>query len=109
MLKHGVESLSYWVNYLVDKGYKEDIDVIEKEFENSNLVQYLNNKYGEEIDLSCFREDGPYSSKDVNYLFNEMSDYVRGNESRKFCVENNGLCLINALCFYFLSRGIDEK
>ncbi|WP_158232444.1 hypothetical protein [Sporosarcina sp. P13] len=37
--KAGVVWFLYYVNHLIDRGYKEEIDVIEKQIENNILVR----------------------------------------------------------------------
>lgn len=97
-LKNALKFFGLVVNGLVSDNCFETIEEIEKHFEEENIVEYICERYKDTVDLSPFREDGPYSIDKVNKYFANYTGYIKGNERRKFCVGNNGLCLIVALC-----------
>lgn len=100
LVKNGITMLMYEVNRLVDDGQKESVkDIVDHMF-NGDLVEYLRDKYKENIDLSSFNSSGPYSIKEINKAYSDFAGYISGNERRKWGISNNGLCLI-------VSTGID--
>lgn len=112
-INHGLIQLFYNLISLFDKGFKENIDTIEKHMYDKDLLPYLINKYEKEEDFSYFK-GGPCSTKDLNYYICEMVSYVNGNESRKYGITNeeNGLLLLIAVCFdnfqYTISKVKEE-
>lgn len=99
-INHGLSQLIYILISLVDKGFKENIDTIEKHMSNYDLLPYLIKKYEREEDFYYF-QGGSCSTKDLNDYICEMSSYVNGNESSKYGITNeeNGLLLLIAICF----------
>ncbi|OCZ49736.1 hypothetical protein [Dehalobacter sp. TeCB1] len=97
-LKNGLLMLIYNSIALVDKGKHESIESIEEHMDNESLMEYIIEKYGSEEDFSLF-DCGTYSKKDVNQAFWDITSYVKGNESRKYGVTNNGLNLLIAVAF----------
>lgn len=94
--KSGVVWFLYYVNHLIDEGYKEEIDIVGQQIEKNRIVQYIGEKYKDLVDLSPYTIN-TYSIEDVNQRFNNFSGYVEGNESRKYLVSKNGLNLLVAL------------
>lgn len=94
LVKNGLTMLMYEVNRLVDNGHKESIEDIVEQMFNDNLVEYLQEKYKGNIDLSSFKPDGPYVPKEINKVYLDYASYISGNENRKWGINNNGLCLI---------------
>jgi hypothetical protein len=81
----------YEVNVLVDKGYTETLDEVNKQMQNKNIVDFLIGKYGSEIDFSLFTGQ---RKQEIDELFHDFSIAHEGNERRKWGIENNGLCLL---------------
>mgnify|MGYP001248589300 CR=1 FL=1 len=101
--KTSIELFMYDLIAIIDKGHKENIEEVEKQIDNNNIAQYILGKYK---DLTMINLESYYTNdliksriEDINeaYLYN--SDYVQGNESRKFGItkENNGLLLLVAI------------
>jgi hypothetical protein len=88
----GLSMFLYEVNVLVDRGFKEDIETVNQYMQREEIVEYIANKYGDQVDFSLLlnRQWG----KDLNVLLRNMSDANAGNERRKWGIENNGLCLL---------------
>ena len=101
--KSGVVWFLYYVNHLIDEGYKEEIDIVEQQIEKNSIVQYIGEKYKDLVDFSPFKIN-TYSIDEVNQYFNNFTGYVEGNESRKYIVSNNGLNLIVALGLDILNQ-----
>ncbi len=97
-LKKALLHFGLWVNGLVSENCYETIKEIEKQIEEENIVEYIGKKYKDKVDFSLFNQDGPYPPNEINRFFLNQHWYIHGNESRKFCVSDNGLCLITAVC-----------
>ena len=82
---------------LISSGETETIADVETHFESKDVVEYLFNKYNEHF-FTTF-DNSMYSNKAINHYFYEYSDYIKGNERRKYGIENenDGLLLILAL------------
>lgn len=92
------------INALIDKGYSEEIDIIEKEMAKENLLQYLENKYAKEEFFFEFGSEGTYREEkyEINKIYSDWCGYIEGNESRKFWIKKNGLALVSSLCIEML-------
>lgn len=92
------------VNGLIDLGYSEKIETIEKEMATENLLEYLSFKYKH---TGLFSEliEGAYKdeAQELNNIFSQWSGYIEGNECRRFMVKKNGLTLLSSLCLEMLS------
>lgn len=83
------------VTALVDEGTHNNIsiDEIHKVISSKSLIKYLSEEFEEKIDLSFLDE------KDINEyeeMISNIYDAHAGNESRKWGIKNNGLCLVIA-------------
>lgn len=101
---NAVKYFGLYVNMLIDQGYVEVLEVIEKKMEEKKLVEYIGQKYKELVDFTPFDQNGPYSISDLNEKFNDFIPYVLGNEDRKFLVSKNGLNLIMALSLEIIAN-----
>ncbi|MBO5007453.1 MAG: hypothetical protein J6D26_01295 [Clostridia bacterium] len=83
---------------LVSQGKTETITEIEKHIDDVNLIQYIREKYRNDM-FNTFEDDCPYNLNDWNKAFSEYSGYIRGNERRKYgiCNDSDGLLLLLAL------------
>ena len=101
--KTSIELFMYDLISIIDKGYEESIEEVEKQIDIENIAQYILGKYKDLTMINLQSADTNNLTKsriqDINnaYLFN--NDYVMGNESRKFGItkENNGLLLLVAV------------
>ena len=89
---------------LISQGKVETIEEIEKHIDNCDLVQYVRDKYHDDM-FNTFEEDCPYNLDDWNKAFSEYSGYIQGNERRKYgiCNDNEGLLLVVALVLDMVS------
>ncbi|WP_018664629.1 hypothetical protein [Heyndrickxia acidiproducens] len=78
------------VNGLLDKGKKEKLDDINKALEKKTVFDILEAKYGDVQPFDFIERD------QVHELLYEMWATFEGEESRKFWVNDNGLCLLVA-------------
>ncbi|MGL5480007.1 MAG: hypothetical protein ACRDCB_13260 [Clostridium sp.] len=94
----GIKSLALEIIGLISRGRNETISAIEREIENNRIVHYINNKYCNEFTM-VFDDRCPYDIEHWNVELGLFSDYVEGNESRKFGIvkEEDGLLLLLAL------------
>lgn len=93
------------VNGLIDLGYSEKIEDIEREMAKENILEYLAAKYSQ---TGLFTEfvAGTYQDQAlaINSTFSQWSGYIEGNECRRFWVKKNGLTLLSSLCLEMLSE-----
>lgn len=89
---------------LISDGKTETISEIEKHFEQSDLVEYIFEKY--EQDFTNKFDNSTYDNKKINEYFYNYIGYVNGNEGRKYGIrhQDDGLLLILAL----LADGIER-
>ncbi len=98
-LRNALHYLGLVVNGLVDEGYSEKIEKIEKQIEEGNIMNYIISRYKDIADFTVFEDGGPYSTKEVNEFLANYLVYGGSYECEKFGVTvKNGLCLITALC-----------
>lgn len=90
---------------LISLGKKETITDIEKHMGDGDLIQYIRNKYHDDM-FNTFEDDCPYNLDDWNKAFTEYDGYIQGNERRKYGImnEDEGLLLIVALVLDIISK-----
>lgn len=93
-----LELLGFEIIDLVSCGYKETIADIEKQMENENILQYIREKYHDNLS-NTFSENMPYNYEDWNKALAKYSGWIEGRERRKYGIENedDGLLLLLAL------------
>lgn len=92
----GLGHFSIEILHLISIGMKENISIIEKHFEQNNLVEYLSKKY-EEIFFITF-DNKTYDNTQINKYFYNYAEYIKDNESRYGIMnEEDGLLLILVL------------
>ncbi len=93
----GLGLFSMEILHLISAGKKEEISIIEKQFEQSNLVEYLSEKYNDEFYIKF--DNTTYDNSQINKYFSNYSGYIEGKEDRKYGIINgdDGLLLILAL------------
>jgi len=92
---------------IVDAGNHQDITIaeIEDSIENGTLFQFLEEEIGDEIDLTLWPDE--YRTALTNALLDIVLVY-RGNERRKFGLENSGLCLLVSWTNEVIFRNVDS-
>ena len=92
-----LELLGFEIIDLVSCGYKEAISEIENQIENENIVQYIREKYKDNLS-NTFSDNMPYNYADWNKALAKYSGWIRGRERRKYGIENedDGLLLLLA-------------
>lgn len=93
----GLGLFSLEIIHLISTGKKENIAEIEQHFSNSDVVEYLSNKYADEFWVKF--DNSTYDNSQINKYFNNYTGYIEGNENRKYGIQNDddGLLLILAL------------
>lgn len=86
------------VNYLIDIGKKEDVDVIIEHIKKQDIIEYLGEKYKEEVWKNKFPDsDGGGEYSEVN---EKLLEFVNTHDKRDiathYWVVHNGLNLIIA-------------
>lgn len=96
---HGLATfLVIKMNQLLDNEELRDklsFDQVRDEVAAGNIIQFLRDIFGDDIDLSLFNEK---NESEFNKAMTEISLNLLDRESRKFGVQNNGLCLLVAYC-----------
>ncbi len=93
-----LNQLTYFVNEInaaIDTGKYRDISIkeVEDHIEREDLIPYLRDRLGEDVDLSLLT---PEVSEELNSKLLGIFGGYYGQERRKWGVENNGLCLLIA-------------
>ena len=89
--------LGFEIIDLVSCGYKETISEIENQIESESIVQYIREKYKDNLS-NTFSDNMPYNYADWNKALAKYSGWIRGRERRKYGIENedDGLLLLLA-------------
>ena len=92
-----LELLGFEIIDLVSCGYKETISEIETQIKNENILQYIREKYKDNLS-NTFSDNMPYNYADWNKALAKYSVWIRGQERRKYGIENedDGLLLLLA-------------
>ena len=92
-----LELLGFEIIDLVSCGYKETISEIENQIESESIVQYIREKYKDNLS-NTFSANMPYNYADWNKALAKYSGWIRGRERRKYGIENedDGLLLLLA-------------
>ena len=93
-----LELLGYEIIALISRGRKETISDIEKQMENENILQYIREKYADEL-FNPFSDNSQYKYEDWNKALAKYSGWIEGQERRKYGIESedDGLLLLLAL------------
>lgn len=93
----GLGLFSLEIIHLISIGKKEKITDIEQHFSNSDVVEYLSNKYPDEFWVKF--DNSTYDNNQINKYFNNYTGYIEGSECRKYGIQNDddGLLLMLAL------------
>lgn len=93
-----LELLGFEIIDLVSCGYKETITEIEKQIENEKILQYIREKYKDNLS-NTFSDSMPYNYDDWNKALAKYSSWISGRERKKYGIENedDGLLLLLAL------------
>lgn len=97
------------LNALLDTGRYDDItiDEVKGRIEDGSILRFLRDRAGKDIDLSFQFETKSYANFErfyVTYL-QGINNAYGGGESRKWGVENRGLCLLIAWTNEILQQG----
>lgn len=90
--------LGFQLNSLLDTGIFISLKSIQQKIDNKEALTYLSNNYSD-FDISL------YIDKEIKYFesyFNDLYSVI--DESRKFGINQNGLCLLVAYCFQALQN-----
>jgi hypothetical protein len=94
-----VSSVAFDLITAIDHGFLEEItfDEIYREIESGNLIAFLKNRLGDNVDLSLVTTDTAQGRSFIKVM-QRLPDVLRGNERKKLGVEKSGLCLLLAFC-----------
>jgi len=97
------------LNALLDTGRYDSItvDEVEDRIEDGSILRFLRERAGQDIDLSLHLDTKTYGNFErfyVTYLQSILNAYG-GRESRKWGVQNRGLCLLIAWTNEILQQG----
>ncbi len=84
-----LEMLGYDIIHLISHGYKENFDTIIEKLEQGSLLEYLLDKYSEELCFISFDTNSPYDPNEWEKVLDEYS-YIEfhHNAERKMGIEN---------------------
>lgn len=111
-----LELLGFEIIDLVSCGYKETITEIEKQIENEKILQYIREKYKDNLS-NTFSDSMPYNYDDWNKALAKYSSWISGRERKKYGIENedDGLLLLLALILELVANreydwtGLNQK
>lgn len=97
------------LNSLLDTGKYDDISIeeVHEQIDNGNILRFLQERAGDDIDLSIHLNTDVYGDFErfyVEYLQSIYHAYA-GNERRKWGVENKGVCLLIAWTNEIIQQG----
>lgn len=94
--------LGFYFNGALGSGKYEDISIreVKEKIRAHTIFDYLKSKLGSDIDLSALSSE---DQMELNREWEDLADAV--DESRKMCVERNGLCLLVA----YILEGIQRR
>ncbi|MGJ3195070.1 hypothetical protein [Peribacillus frigoritolerans] len=90
-MSKGLEFPTLLINHLIDKGAKEEIELVAEKSLNKTLFTYLGEKY-DIPDLSDFAR----KAEAEEYLEEFFNTFSGSDYRRKFNIEHNGLNLLVA-------------
>jgi len=95
------------VNAVLDTGrYNFSFKEIREQVQNKNIISFLKEKCGNDIDLSLYSDEN--KTKIENALSN-VAEGLDGRERRKTGIENNGLCLLIAYLVEMIQTDYDTE
>jgi len=97
------------INALIDSGKYSDISIddIHRAIEKKQVLRFIKDRVGADIDLSIHLGDSPYGDFE-SYFETQLENIYggcAGQERRKWGVENSGLCLVLAWTSEIVQRG----
>jgi hypothetical protein len=94
--------LGFYLNGALGSGKYDDVSIreVKEKIRDHTIFDYLKSRLGSDIDLSVL---GPEARSELNREWEDLADAV--DESRKMCVDRNGLCLLVA----YLLEGIQRR
>lgn len=94
----------FWiVGCLVDGGHTESMDDILDHIRNRSLFEYLDQRYGQETDITLM----PREDREKVIDFFQACDGI--NARRKFGIEHNGLMLLLAYAAEGVQQCVDSS
>lgn len=92
------------VNAAIDTGKYLDIGIedVERQIESHNLIPWLKNRCGADVDFSLFDE---FAAEGLNRRLDSILGGYKGNERRKWAIQNSGLCLLVVWAAELIQRG----
>ena len=97
------------INSLIDSGKYSDVSIsdIHDAIEGSGVLKFLKARAGSDIDLSIHLGSNTYGNFEQFFEEQMKSIYAgyAGQESRKWGVENSGLCLVLAWTNEIIQQG----
>lgn len=87
-----VSFFSFQLLGLIDQGLGQDISIqtVQNHLDRGDLLTFLEETFGKQIDLSLYHMEGGQGAKSLLALLQSLGDIRPG----KLNVENNGLCFL---------------
>ena len=97
------------LNAMLDTGRHDSITIadVKHYIRDGSILRYIRERGGEDIDLSLLLDADTYGNFETFYVsyLQSICDAYSGNESRKWGVENRGLCLMIAWTNEIVQQG----
>ena len=107
MKTYQMTSLLLWINMLIDKGNKLEINKTINLIANKKVMEYLKDNYNE-IDLSLYELTDLLNCNEI--IYSEYDCYGgKGRIRKKLGIEKDGLTLIVALITSFIQNKFGDK
>ena len=100
-----LELFGYEIVALIAQGKKETVKQIEEQIEREKVVFYIREKYKGALS-NTFDDSAPYNYDDWNKALGKYSIWIRGQERRKYGIEDDeqGLLLLLVLILELVSN-----
>jgi hypothetical protein len=94
--------LGFYLNGALGSGKYGDVSIVEvkKRIRDHTIFDYLKSRLGSDIDITALNT---VDKKELNDEWEDLADNL--DESRKMCVDRNGLCLLVA----YILEGIQRR
>ena len=95
--------LAFEVNAALDTGNYSGIGIgeIKRHIDAGDILQFLSERLGDDIDLSLFRKA---DEAEIVERIREVREVLEGRERKKTGICRNGLCLLIAYCLEIVQR-----
>lgn len=104
----GIKIFTFDLIHIISTGATETITRVEEEIDKQNIINYIFKKYADRVSMT-YDDSCMYDLEAWNKELSDFSEWVKGNEARKFRItgENNGLLLLVDLIVELLKEPLE--